>query len=492
MHECWARGGRGDLELPAIKLGPAEPITSWSELAARSLTFLLASRSADVIESALVGIQALAAHDPSVVGLFLKLVDGDLWKQYWILNAAEVWAALFPKELEDSRALLEVWLTTGPLHRRLQTWIILRRLAQIQGIPLPPFPHPKSGDGNKQMIVLQPARQIMATPATQHGSLRFVDLHHSAESTIERVEEVTSANLAQVRSAVADRLLQAAPEDFDAEPWPTRIRCSGDTRCSPLKGNLILDEAFDECLQRSPLPSGLQGFFAQAYLGSENPWILRASPVPDEEPLNWPSEEEMRGTSQKTADLSAIRKKLFLLATQHGIADDEIALAAKIQVFTWCEDFIFRLWWEESSVDSKEVSSGGCPTTMSGRTFAFDFDDWCEPHFRRGIRPMTFAIGGQQRLTLCFPEFMPARLWRSEFGWQPASDNPLVWLAANRPVARYECVHGVPRFTQSGHPRQPLLCRWLVKKSAWESLAKIHGSFRLRDDFQKFSSDVEH
>ena len=58
------------------------------------------------------------------------------------------------------------------------------------------------------MLVLQPARQIMATPVTQHGSIRFVDLHHSVESTIERVEHVTSANLDHVRSAVADRLLQ--------------------------------------------------------------------------------------------------------------------------------------------------------------------------------------------------------------------------------------------------------------------------------------------
>lgn len=138
------------------------------------------------------------------------------------------------------------------------------------------------------------------------------------------------------------------------------------------------------------------------------------------------------------------------------------------------------------------ISSGHCPTTMSGRTFAFDFKDWWEPDISRGKRPITFAVGGQQRLVFCFPEFMPASLWRSEFGWQPASDNPLVWLAANQPIARYEYVHGALRFTQSGHPCQPRLCRWLVKKSAWESLAKKHGPFRMRDDFQRFSSDVEH
>ena len=268
MHEHWARGGRGDLKLPVMKLGTAERIASWTELAARGLTFLLASRSAEVLESALLGIQALVTHDPSVVGLLLRLVDGDLWKQHWVLNAAEAWAALFPAQLEGSRGLLEEWMTTGPLHRRLQTWIVLRRLVQGRGTPLPLFPHPTIHGQKQQETIFQWVRHIMATPATQHGSIRFVDIYHSAESTIERIEHVTSAKLDEVRSAVAERLLQATPENFDAEPWPAKIRCSGDTRCSPLLGDIILDEAFDECLRKSPLPHNLQGFFAQAYLGS--------------------------------------------------------------------------------------------------------------------------------------------------------------------------------------------------------------------------------
>lgn len=489
MHERWTCGGRGDLKLRTIKLGPQEPIASWSELAARSLTFLLASRSGEVIESALYGIHALAAHDPSVVEKFLELPDDDLWKQYWLLNVAEVWATVFPEELEDSRIVLEKWLTSGPLHRRLQTWIVLRRLAQNQGRPLPPFPHP-NGDAKAQMVVLRPARQIMATPRTQRGSLNFVDLHTSVQSTIERVEHVTSENLDAVMSQVAEKLRQAAPENSDDEPWPTKIRCRGDTRCSSLQRDLILDEAFDKWLQQSPLPASLQGYFAQAYLGNEDPWILRASLVPDETPLDWPIEEDLGGPNQKPADLSAIRRKLFLLATQHGVAGDEMVLAAKVQIFTSYDDFIFRLWWEESHLESNVVSSGQCPTTLGGRTFAFDFKDWWEPYISPGKRPITFAVGGQQRLAFCFLEFMPARLWLSDFGWRPANDNPLVWMAANSLVARYESVHGIPRFTQSSHSRQPRLSRWLVKKPVWEDLAKTNGPFRMCDDFEHCPNDV--
>jgi hypothetical protein len=128
---------------------------------------------------------------------------------------------------------------------------------------------------------------------------------------------------------------------------------------------------------------------------------------------------------------------------------------------------------------------------MSGRTFAFDFGDWFEPRIMQGKRPLTFAVGGPQRLALCFPEFMPAMMWRTEFGWQPFPENPLVWQKDGRSVARYQCIHGTPRFTQSGHPRQPILWRWLVKRDEWEILLKTRGPFRWRDDFEHFSSDVE-
>jgi len=219
--------------------------------------------------------------------------------------------------------------------------------------------------------------------------------------------------------------------------------------------------------------------------------MLRATPIPDADPSSWPSENELSERGQKQVDLPAIRRKIFLLATQHAVAADEIVLAARVQVFTWCEDFIFRLWWDEGDADSKEITSDACPTTMSGRTFAFDFDEWWEPSLKHGKRPVTFAVGGHQRLAICFPEFMPARLWRDEFGWRPAKHNPLIWLAGNEPVARYECIHGVTRFTRSGHPRQPVLGRWLVKKATWKSLEGSHGPFRIRDDFQRFSSNVE-
>lgn len=491
MHERWARGGSLDLTMEEIRLPPAEAIATYTELAARSLVFLLASRSAEVIESALVGIHSLVMHDRKAISELLELTAGDPWKQQWILNSAEVWATLYPGELKSNSPMLEMYMASGPLHRRLQVWIVLSRVAQSLGEHPPVFPHVKPTDKGEGECILKPARHIMASTPIKRGSILFVNCSQTCESTIRRVQSVTGADLVEVRSEVAMKLLESSPEDLDTMAWPVRIRCSGDTQITSFLSESILDEAFDKCLGQNPLPKELQIPFTQAYLSNEDPWILRNSPLPDMDPTAWPSEEEVGGTTGTTPNPTMIRQKLHLLATQHGISSDELAIAARVQVFSWREDCIYCLWWEESAEDAGQVDARGCPRTLSGRTYVFGFQDWWEPELDREKCPLMFAVGGQQRLSLSFPQFFPARLWASKFKWCPSPYNPLIWLEDGKPVARYERIHGTLRNLSSGYPRQPLLDRWVVKKAAWEKLGHEHGPFKQNEDFQVFKSDVE-
>jgi hypothetical protein len=268
--------------------------------------------------------------------------------------------------------------------------------------------------------------------------------------------------------------------------------CSGDTKITGLSSTSVLDAAFDDLLRRSPLPPHLEGALPQAYLTGEDPWITRHSPLPDDDQSAWPTEEELGGGAQKPLDLVGLRQKLYLLVSQHQVPADEAVIAGRAQVFTWRDDYVFLLWSEEGTDETREVSSHRCPTTMNGRTFALFLGSWWEPQIPLGKRPLAFAVGAQRLLHACCPDFFPARLWVTEFGWKPSPLNPLLWLENSEPVARYERIHGVPRFTHSGHPRQPLLGRWLVRKSSWGRLSKERGPFRMFDDFQRFSSDVEH
>ena len=332
---------------------------------------------------------------------------------------------------------LEKWQKEGPLHLRMQAWIVLRKLAQLSNAQLPLFPNPPLRQENAGTHLEQPIRQLMSTPAVQHGSIRFVDIHHSVESAIERVEHVTNANLSTVKSAAARKLDELLPDSPTAENWPNKIRCYGDTLCQPLRSNFILDDSFDDFLSGSPLPADLQCSFSQAFLGSENAWVLRASPIPDDNLQGWPREEELKDIDENPSKLKALKEKLLLLAARHRVSDDEIVVAARIQVFAWFSDFIFRLWWAESREDSTVASQKVCPTTMSGRTFAFDFSKWWEPNYSNGRRPLAFAVGGHQRLGICFPELMPAKMWRDLF-WMATGNRQPVKVAcqwrANRQI----------------------------------------------------------
>lgn len=491
MHSRLCGSGPAALKIAFIELQSVEPIHSIGQLAAKVLTFLLASRSAEVIESVLKGLHALVAYSPEIAVSVFALTKDDPWKRHWVLNAAEVWAELYPREFKEIGIELENSIKGELLSCRLQAWIVLSAMARQLNLPLPDFPYPTASQGKRCAHIVEPLRQIFAMEERARGSIRLVDRNRAAEGVIESVEHALGADLADVRSEVAKRLFNAPPDDDETDPWPTKIRGYGDTRCNSFVGDLILDEVYDEVLENNPLPPGIELYFAQAYLGNEDAFMLRFSPRSGENFENWPSEDQMCGIGEKDPDYAVVREQLHLLATQDGIAEDEMVLAARLQVFTYREDLIFRFWWEEGSVDSGTVHGWGCPTTLSGRTFPFHWEVWWEQKVKVGMRPVAFAAGGHQRLSFSFPEFVPAKMWGTDFGWRPSHQNPLVWLCDGKPIARYELVHGPLRSTQTGHPRQPLIGRWVVKKAAWEQ-AIGKNSFRPRDDFERFPSNVEH
>jgi hypothetical protein len=183
------------------------------------------------------------------------------------------------------------------------------------------------------------------------------------------------------------------------------------------------------------------------------------------------------------------REKLYLLATRHRVPDDEVVIAARVNLFTWSDDIVFRLWSQKDSDSAQVVSTSHCPRTLSGRTFVFKFDNWWEPS--RSPHPTVFAVGGHQRLLFSFPEFLPSRIWVTQFGWDPSSSDPLRWSRAGTPVARHERLHGAPRSPNSGQPRQPMVDRWLVKRDTWNRISEEQGPFVMKDDFQMYASDVE-
>ncbi len=175
--------------------------------------------------------------------------------------------------------------------------------------------------------------------------------------------------------------------------------------------------------------------------------------------------------TKDTKYLAGIKKTLLLLAQEHEAADDEIVIAATVQAHTYNADFVYNLWHQEVSNHEELSQNSECPTTLSGRTFQFNSPLWWEP--KRRERPMTYYVGGQQKLLNSFPLYLPSKLWVEVLGWIPSHDNPLIWYKNDTPIARYEQLHGELISPAVGYFRQPKLSRWIVKKSAWSEALKL-------------------
>lgn len=482
MHKKWLRGARNDSDLPKISLASAEAIPSWAEACARILGFLLASRSPQVVASALVGIHALVHHEPRCIRTFLQIAQNDEWKKYWILNAAEVWATCFPEEFSREISSMQEVLT-GRLRFRLQSWVNLVCLADRLDTARPTFPNPPEVPFEESRLI-RPAREILSTPGDKRGSLHFVDRFGAADSLIQRLEYATGADFRQLRSNVSTSLTQAVREDFDSLPWPARICCYRDTRMSNMQAEEVLDGELDKVLQSRALPERLQAPFTQVFLSSEDPWTLRHTPMPGMESL-WPSDSELSNAENK-GDFTSIRGRLASLAVSHGVPDGETVVAARVQVFTNHRDVILRFWYDNGI---EALRPTRYPSTLNGRTFVFHFDSWWEPQ-DEDYRCVAYACGGLSRLMLASPDFLPSCIWASEFGWHHLPTNPHIWLSEKgQPVARFERLHGSPRSAMRCE-RQPYLGRWLAKTSVWEDIAAAYG-FRMHDDLEVFDTDTE-
>jgi hypothetical protein len=480
MHERWVAGGKLQREIDEVKLPPSS-VTGWSDVGAEVLMLLLSSRYAEVVSSAIQGIHALAACDPGIIPNLFRLVGDDEWKAEWILNTAEVWAAVSADALTEARQEVQRWLTSGPLTLRVQAWLVLTRLGLNTGEAAVPLPR-LEGASRPSSPIVQPTREMMEIPLDRVGLMYFTNRKRSADERIRYLEATTGCDLELVRSEVADVLQSLEPSRPDGLKWPESVRRYGDLFIGMTEGRRAVDQVLDELIRKAPVPIELMPRLCQGLLDNEDPWILRATPIPDSNADAWPDSKEL-GDHGRPVSLGLVRAKLILLANQQGVADEECTLAARIRVFSAKEDFCLSVWWEEQKGD-REVRAETAPTTVSGRTFPWWLSDFWERPFENGPRPMTFISGGTQGLMFSFVECVPSLLWLSVFEWYPSPENPLLWLEKGKPVARYERWHGELRSDQSNHFRQPTMERWLVKRDCWQRVQERFGSFRVRQAFE--------
>jgi hypothetical protein len=481
MHEKWIRGGRVELSFKDVLIPTHVQVSTWSEAATHIFVFLLNSRSGEVIASVLHGLHALVLHDSTVIRPLFRLIKDDLWMARWVLNAAEAWAGLVPNATADAHAEIEHWSSSHSLEHRLQGWLVLVKIALDQGTTRPAL----GWNMHAQEIrrVVRRGREILEAPPETAGLMRMSYRHRAAAEQI-RIVEATLGDLPAVTHRAAELLDELPPEKRPRHSWPQSIRQHGDVDIGLHDIGLLVGQAIDETMDLPP--PNLWPRLAQAFLPNEEPWVLRTSPLPDGDVDGWPAEGEL-GSWREHPNLSALRERLLLLTCDHGVSPDERVIAATVEVYSTFHDVRYHVWWETAPKE-EEIRGWSVPTTISARSFCWLLSDWWEPRVSEKRRPIAFVPGGFQRLPHSFVDWVPARAWVQELGWEPDSSNPLIWVKNGRRVARYQRLHGQARRTQNYHHRQPVLGRWLVTEAAFENICETIGEMRRVDDIDHAAS----
>jgi hypothetical protein len=477
MHIAWAFG-TGPFRRPVPALREADSEVNWQDVALRFLKVLFESYCAEVIAAALEGMHALVAVDGRMIRRLFTTFSSQ-WARRWLFSAAESWAALHPEALGAVRDELERVMNSGDFEGRLQAWIVLCRLSEALKTPQPAFPVP-AAIAQHGLARAHAQRRIMHSPPVMHGHSHMVDRHSGAASKLRRLANC-GFNFSAIEPQVAEAL-NAAPGEAKEKRKNGAWR-RGTMLCTPLDDEEIVGKALwsimsDEWCEQDDLVR-----IAQGYLCNEDAWIQRQPPLPTRDARGWPDLREY-GPGEK--DHERIKAEMTNLAMRHEVPVGWRTFSARVIDFTWKEDYVLRLWYEQMP-PSLLFHPTTAPTCPSGRTFLWWLGDFFEPE-TDGLFVSGFFAGGMCRLNHCNVEIVPPKFWKESMRWQPELTNPFVWCDNGGPVAIYERLHGVLRDNpQSAKVRQPVLHRWLIKEQAFVEFERLFGSLRLKEEFEVFS-----
>lgn len=463
MHERWARGGDMSLSVQAVQPADGPHVEDWKELAARTLTELLSSRYGVVLESTIVGINALVVWRPNVLSSILAGCTGNKWRTKWICSLLEVWATERPEALRPIESHLQRLGQNEVLSIRLQVWIVRQLLAASGGDEGPFFAF---ADHSPEESEVPKVGGIFETTTDIRGSFQFTDAYKAAQSRLRRIEFATGLDLSDIAPKIGSGLLARNDESESTRSWQESIRNDPDFFCTGESAQYVFDRVLD-----SNLTAGIDDReellqFAQGALSSDEGWILRNSPIPFQNMERWPRESLLEGGYSEPPTDDEVWKTLAETAHQTEVRDDEIVIAACFKAYSWREDFLYCSWFAESDEPPdvfKEV-----PSTLSGRTFPWMLgSEWSEPELPKDLRSIAFKAGGLQQLLMSSPEIIPSHLWCDSFGWRASPTNPFEWMCGGVLVARFEVRHGPPLNHSRNAGRQALLHRWIAKKEAF-------------------------
>jgi hypothetical protein len=487
MQRAWAFGMLDEQSWLPRSLPAEINVAGWPALVTKLLEVLLNSRSAEVLVSAIMGMHALVDLNPWIISeLFDSLADD--WPRKWLLNSAEAWAALHPSELDTVRSNLEGLVNDGDLQPRLQAWVILSKLADIQGQTRPVFPlSPTAPDQNEPVVQFEGG--ILDTTPIDRGFMRSLDRHGSTKGKLRRLK-ACGFDFSSLEGEIAEGLLAQPSEADPFALLKKEAHRDGDFLCADLEADKVIGTAISKVLRPTWCSQEILPRLVQGLMDDEDPWILRHSPLPSPQPMEWPTDQ--LNAFATDLDSEKILQGFRDVSAKQSIAAGWTTISASVYGAHWKEDFGLFQWLEMIPSDF-EIVPLSRPTIPSGRTFKWWLGETFQPSPPNDLPVMTFFCGGSLRLVHASVVIHPAMTLWVRAGLQPNATNPLEWQLDGKPVARYERFHGPPKTSDRGaHNRQPLLDRWIMRCDVVAKIEhQINGSFRLREDFERRPGNFE-
>lgn len=475
MHARWIFGQGNVSTQPTGELAGCGLPDDWEGVAIQLLQVLFTSHSAEVLSSALEGMDFLVESRPASIAKILEKFDQQ-WARHWLLNAAELWAVRHPGEIAHVRGELLQQMSDGILADRLQAWVVLARNADTTRTSRPDFPISDTPDLDYHEGEA-PNTGLLHVPPLQKGHVRFSVDHAAAESMLKYCEYF-GFKFRALEGLVAEALSKsrALPRTPLEERGPRRY---DDMQCTDLDVESAVGGAIVKVLSSDWCGQEHVALLAQATLANEEAWVYRTRPQPVEPATSWIADG---GVAPDDPDFPAIEKRLVELAVNTNLPPGWKTFAARIVDFTHRHDIAAHLWFEKIP-NSQLIRPARRHTCPGGRTFSWWIGEPYEQaygHFVSGL-----FVGGRQRLHFSHVEIRPPRIWRDQFGWQPLEHDPLTWSIDGTAVATYQRIHATLRDTpERPHYRLPMLDRWIVTDQAFEQAERILGRLRMRHDFE--------
>lgn len=450
------------MELESLEMCEPSPKT-WSEFVLNRLFYLLRCEDAEKVECSLRGIWALIKIDSVSINSILDYWDLLHFRaQEWVLFIIErcIYCGYGAPEVLTS--ILNIGIESSYLNVKLYSSVLMHQYCDKYNIEYPEILFDKQAFFRDIPVVFIERQLFDYDSASQ-----AVTGMEEVKSCIRYLEAVTSEDCSDILSKFLTYINTAKFPKYTftkfqkstmkvAVALPDEILCLYQIVYEEIYNGRWLDIPF-KCI-------------CQAILSSTEPYILLERPKTAKNYKDWPVDSDLDNLLQEGVAIQGQRLKDIILT---DVPTDELVLGAVMHTYTHKKEVL--IMYTSGFFNKRDLFPQLLvEATLNGRAYMIDDTERFEPLSNQNL---TYYNGG----TTSFPNqslfCYPSSIWSEIFHWVPTLNEEIRWInGEGKEVVRLEYECGKDRWmNNSMNYLQPVMQRWIGKKSEIEKIEKKYG-----------------